>query len=461
MSDSTRSASQQQALKHTTEQLQQGFGLPLTKPLSPQRLSQAFEVLGLTFRNSLFNPVTTLFLWLSQIFSREPCCAKAVSRFRAFRGAQRQSVNSSDTSSFCQARKRLPQTLLTHLARQLGQQAQSNMPANKRLHGRPTLLVDGTTLNAPDTKSNQQQFPQPKTQKPGLGFPQLRIVALFCLATGVLRDLAYGPVEGKRTGENNLFRDLFESIASDTVVVGDRLYDNYRDIATLQDKFVDVLFRMNQSRGCDFRRGHRLGRYDHEVIWKRPGYKKDRYESREQYEALPERIVMRELRYWVTTKGFRTNVVTLVTTLRDPQRYPKGELTQVYRDRWHCEVDLRSLKANMGLGQLSCKSSEMVIKELWCYVLGYNLVRWEMVETGLATGKKVREISFSGTLQMAEAYGYQMAGAEANIRERLERQMREGIGAREVGNRPNRSEPRQIKHRQRKYPKLNRPRQMS
>ena len=40
------------------------------------------------------------------------------------------------------------------------------------------------------------------------------------------------------------------------------------------------------------------------------------------YARLPESLVLRQLRYRVGRKGFRTKEVTLVTTLRDEELYP-------------------------------------------------------------------------------------------------------------------------------------------
>jgi len=47
-------------------------------------------------------------------------------------------------------------------------------------------IFDGATVSMPDTYANQQAYPQPPQQKPGLGFPLMRIAAIFSLACGAV-----------------------------------------------------------------------------------------------------------------------------------------------------------------------------------------------------------------------------------------------------------------------------------
>src|SRR5262249_25781175 len=144
--------------------------------------------------------------------------------------------------------------------------------------------------------------------------------------------------------------------------------------AALRQRNVDVVFRMNGSRRCDFRRGKHLGVEDHRVTWKRPNFITKRFD-RETYDALPAEMEVRELRFGVGRRGFRPRSIVLVTTLLDPTEYPVEDLAQLYRERWHCELDLRSLKTTLQMEHLRCRTPAMVEKEVWMHMLAYNLLR--------------------------------------------------------------------------------------
>ena len=136
--------------------------------------------------------------------------------------------------------------------------------------GRRVKLLDGTTLTMPDTLDNQAAYPQSSAQRPGLGYPILRMVVLLSLATGMVSGMALGPYSGKETGETALFRELFDRLQAGDVVLGDRYYCSYFMICLLRELGVDVVTRLHQKRTADFRRGKRLGPGDHVVTWDRP-----------------------------------------------------------------------------------------------------------------------------------------------------------------------------------------------
>jgi hypothetical protein len=222
-----------------------------------------------------------------------------------------------------------------------------------------------------DTPQNQQEFPQAKNQHDYHGFPVARIVGIFCLATGALIDAAIGSL---RVSEVSLFRKLHSHLKPGVVALGDRLFGSYGDIALLSQRGVDCVFRMHHLRKTDFRRGKKLGKYDHLVRWKRPNQASLRL-APELYAKLPETMLLREIRFTLHIKGFRTQVVTLVTTLLDHHIYTKESLAELYGLRWQVEIDLRHLKTTMQMEHIQSKSPEMVRKEFYVHLLAYNLIR--------------------------------------------------------------------------------------
>ena len=359
--------------------------------------------------------------------------------------------------AYCKARAQLPEALLRDLAGGLGRDLEDAAPDSWRWHKRRVFLVDGSKVLLPDTPENQNAYPQSGQQKPGLGFPQLRVVVVLGLATAGLIDAAFGPGKGKHTGETALFRQLLGSLRKGDVVVADRYYCSYWLVARLRQRGVDVAFRLHQRRRYDFRRGKRLGRSDHVVSWAKPA--RPGWVDEPTYADLPERLEVRELRFAVDRPGYRSRQIVVATTLADALAYPKAEVADLYHGRWHVELDLRSLKQALAMEMLTCKTPAMARKEAWAHFLAYNLVRQVMAEAARAGQCKPRALSFAGAQQTLEAFRWLLLLAEPGAwRQQIVAALRAAVGTHRVGNRPGRIEPRAVKRRPKEYDRLMEPR---
>src|SRR4029079_18767096 len=223
----------------------------------------------------------------------------------------------------------------------------------------------------PDTPENQQAYPQPDTQHPGLGFPLARIAAVFSLSCGAVLDVAFARYAGKGQGEITLLRGIWDIFRPGDVVLTDRLMCSWAELVMLKQRGVDSVTRLNR-RTADFPRGTRLGRGAHIVRWSKP--QKPRSMDRAVYKALPDFLDMREMRVRVQQPGFRTRIIIVVTTLLNGDEIAASDLAQLYRARWSAEIDLKSLKHTMQMDVLRCKTPELVRKEVWTHILAYNLI---------------------------------------------------------------------------------------
>jgi hypothetical protein len=402
--------------------------------------------------------MVTLWAFLSQVLSTTGTCQSAVSRVLVHRVVGGQKGCSPDNSSYCQARCRLPEKVIADLARETGQELHRQAPLPWLWKGRRVAIVDGSTATMADTPENQEEYPQSKSQKPGLGFPILRFVVLLSLAVGTTLECSLGSCRGKSTGEQSLFRQIWDALQPGDIVLGDRLYDAYRDIALLKERGVDVVFGKKQSRHCDFRTGRRLGPDDHVVVWKRPNYDASRYNSREEWESLPEEMKIREGRLRVRRKGYRTRTVVIVTTLLDQELYSSKDLTDLFAQRWHCELDLRSIKRVLGMHHLKCRTPEMVRKELWTYLLAYNLIRVRMAQAAAQHAVLPRTLSFTAARTHIYNFANDLNKTSGAEHRRIEAELLMAIAKCRVGRRGGRKEPRAVKKRQQKYSYLTKPR---
>jgi hypothetical protein len=443
----------------------------LADVLTPEHVQQACQRHAVSFgtaHNTLFTPALTLWAWLSQVVAADKSCAAACVRVSVLLLALGRPKWSEDTGCYCRARPRLGSLLLQDLALGTADRLERACPAHWLWHGRRAFLADGTTLTLADTKANQKAFPQPSSQKEGLGFPLMRLVALLSLATGAVTGLAYGRYQGKQTGELALVHGLLARLHQGDILVADRYYCAYVLLALLRGRDIDALVRLHGNRKCDFRKGQRLGHKDHLVSYARPP--RPEWLGEEEYQQLPKELQVRELDVTLQRKGYRSERVVLVTTLLDAWAYPKAELSKLYQQRWLVEVDLRGLKQTLELEHLQAKTPEVAEAGLWAHILGYNLTRKVMAQAALwasaqaqAKGKakaevSPRQLSLQGALQQLREYWQALSGGNAEQRSEAAKRLLAGLGKKRVGQRPGRQEPRAIKKRPGNRPMLRVPR---
>jgi hypothetical protein len=423
--------------------------------LPPETILSAFGSASSFWQGWIYTPAVTVWVFLSQCLSPDHSCRDAVARLAAWRVAQELPPCSADTGAYCTARSQLPEEASRELVRRTGRELEAEAPTEWLWHGRPVRVADGSTVTMPDTPENQAEYPQQKSQQPGCGFPIARIVVIFSLAVGAALEAAIGKCEGKQTGENSMFRQLHDVLAPGEVVLLDRYFSGWFDLALLKQRDVDVVVRKHQLRPTDFRTGQRLGHDDHLVCWNKPV--RPAWMGRDEYAALPDELVLREVRVRVTQRGFRPKNLVVVTTLLDPEAYPADEIATLYRLRWQAELNLRSIKIVLQMDVLRCKTPHRVRNEFFMHLLAYNLIRRAMALAALQTGVAPSKVSFKATLQTLNNFLPLLAtcmslsaGCDALV---------SCVVAHGVGNRPDRYEPRLIKRRPKKYGRLREPRE--
>jgi hypothetical protein len=412
----------------------------------PQLLDQV-EALLPEHRERLFPPTETLSMFLAQVLSADGSCQQVVNDAMVKRVIAGMKPGSTDTGGYCKARARLPMSMVSTLAREAAGIIAKGAPPWWHWQNRRVRLVDGATVTLPDTQENQAAFPQSSSQKPGLGFPICRVVALLCLGSGALLDAAMGPCEGKGSDEQSLLRDMLDSLQEGDILLGDALYASYFLLWDLIRGGVDGLFEQHggRKRSTDFSKGEKLGVRDHLIVLSKPKQKPD-WMSQDEYDQAPSTLKVRE---------FQAGGKIMVTTFLCPKKTPKNVLKALYRQRWNVELDLRNIKTTLGMEQLRCKTPEMAVKELWVYLLAYNLIRLLMAQAALLADQIPRQLSFKHTVQIWIAW--QQRGGSAHDAVSINALL-VLIAEPRVGLRPGRIEPRARKRRPKPFPLLTRPR---
>jgi putative transposase len=439
-------------------------GLAFAQALSEETIQQAFDDEGVSFgqgEGDVYTPALTLWAFLSQVLFKDEqrSCLAAVARVIVLLVALGKRPCSDDSGAYCRARAKLPTPIIRRLAVQVADGCEQQVPDEWLWKRRHVYLVDGSTISMPDTAANQAEYPQPTTQEPGLGFPIARLVVLLSLATAMVKDLAIGPYAGKETGETALLRELLERFQRGDILLADRYFCSYFMIALLLERGVDLVARLHQARTADFRRGRRLGPGDHLVEWQRPA--KPDWMDQETYERMPASIRVREVEVQVHQPGFRVDSFVVVTTLTDADQYSRDDLAELYHQRWLAELDIRTIKCTLGLDVLRCKSPEMVRRELWTGLLAYNLIRQTMLQAAVQAGRSPRQLSFTAALQkIAASWNTILVCQDAAVLLLIEIHLGD-LATHQVGDRPDRVEPRAIKRRPKPQRLLMQPRQQA
>lgn len=433
--------------------------LPFTDVLSESAVAQALKALDVVWLDRIYSPLVTLWVFLGQVLSQDHSCRAAVARLIAHRVSRGRRPCSAETGAYCQARKRLPEEFYAEVARKAGQSLDSSVKKEWLWKGRRVLTYDGSTVSMPDTRENQQAYPQPPQQRLGVGFPLARIAAFFSLSCGAVLDLDVCSYSGKGHSELGMLGKLWEILTPGDILLADRYMCAWHEIFLLKQRGVDTVTRIHHCRRVDFRSGKRLGKDDHIVEWRRPG--RIRSIDWQTLKSLPERITIRETRVRIQQPGFRCRSMIVVSTLLDAEEVTAGDLAGLYRARWNAELDLRSLKQTMQMDILRCKTPELVRKEIWTHILAYNLVRTIIAQAAIKHAIEPRTISFKGAIQTLEAFQPLFAvqgDRDRAHRRNLYQQFLEAVATHRVADRPDRFEPRLRKRRPKKYDSMLQPR---
>ena len=416
--------------------------------LTASAIVQACRDVDYRWRQRELGPAETVWAFMLQVLHGNTACVHVI----------RLAQLSCSGAAYCEARARLPLAVLQRVLVQTCQAARSGHHES-RWHGHRTFLADGTSFSMPDTDELQDHFGQSGQQRRGCGFPVAHVLAMFDATTSLLIKVLAAPL---RTHDMSHLAQLHPELLAGDVLVADRGFSSYVHLALILQRTLHAVFRVHQRQLVSFRRDRRLGgkqpqgtvarqalsrlvrklgRFDQLVEYRKPAICPEWLDPAT-YAILPETIRVRELRYRTNTPGFRTRVITRVTTLLDAEQYTVTELAGLYRRRWEIETNFAHLKTTMGMDVLRCHSVEGVLKELTMFALMYNLARLVMLAAAEAQSAPLAQISFVDALRwLAEACHYEPA---------LELQINPA--------RRNRIEPRVRKRRPKEYPLMKHPR---
>jgi Transposase DDE domain len=442
-------AHQLQKLRSTAAPTLHQFELLFAAWIPHWRLAQQDE--GEHSRNRRWNLRLVFWTFLWQVAQTGASCREAIRQAQALCQNAGRPLPPDTDSPYCQARGGLPLERLEQIHDGLCAEAHQALGTKDLWCGHHVLVADGSSLTAPDTPANQKAFPQQSVQKPGCGFPIIRLVALLSLASGMLTAWATGPWSHHELG---LLQTLWDGLRCGDVLLADRGFCNWALLAQCMQRGVHAVLRVKGVRRRDFRQGKRLSRDERLVQWRKPAQRARTIDAKT-WALLPEVLDLRLVRCRLTLPGFRTRRVILVTTLLDSAKYPSQALSELYFRRWAMELTLRNIKTTLQMDQLSCKNPENLEREIRMHFLVHNLVRRLMLEAARRHRVPLERVSFAGSLAAARRYGEGLLQARSKRqRQKLMQELFSVLATDLVPDRPGRREPRALKRRPKPYPRL-------
>ena len=431
----------------TLSELEKRFAACVPHSLFPKAAEKANS------RDRIYTRWRTFWCTLWQALQPDASGREVVRQLQALFVLEGGAPISAEDGAYFRARARLP---LDQFAAALGATARAtDARAGARqqmLQGRAVKVVDGSTVTLPDTEQNREAYPAVHSKPPN--FPLMRIVVLFSLVSGAVLSLAQGNLH---QSELALFASLVAQLTQGDIVLGDRQFGCYAAVARLRSLGVDFVGRTTR-RIDGRRRSQRLSKNDWLFTWKKPTQASP-WLALAQWLGLPAELQMRAVRGRVSCRGFRVREITVVTTLLDPKLYPPEEILCAYLRRWRLEMCLDDLKTTLRLEMLRGRSPAAVQQEMYVRLIAHNLVRWTMACAARGHAVDLERISFKGTLDALRHFSGAMSRARSQAkRQQLWAELLRTLAADLVPLRPGRREPRAVKRKKNKYPRLNHPR---
>ncbi len=406
---------------------------------------------GANSRRRVFDRPNVFVLFLLQALTGLTC-DHAVRFMQGVSAAKKGLRRSSSSSAYCQARRRLELSLLKNVFRKLSDFLRGR--TGESWNGFDVLVVDGTGLDMPDSPENRRAYPPRGEKEKGTTLPMLNLVAVFDLFSGGALDWESG---NKLWGEQSLWKKLMNRIRiAGTIILGDGYYCSYGNIAAISRGGGHCVFPSERHRNIEKIR--RLGKGDHLVRLRKPAERASSW-TKSQWDKFPAHVDLRMIEAAIETPGFRSRKFRLFTTLVDPALYPADKIAALQKRRWDAELRFRDIKTAMGMNHLSCKTPEMIRKEITMFMTAHNLVRSMMSEAARRSGIQATRISFTSAAALTEEWMRVMLTRKPAVSaSEFKMTFLELLAENTVPLRRGRSEPRVVKRTEQRFPKMKKPR---
>ena len=379
--------------------------LPVRQLLPISDVEACCRRLGHGWRDRVYNPMVTLLVCVWKHLQPDRVSARATEDFAQSLMGPAAHSGTRDGKDFCAARARLPAPVFKWASEHTGSLAH-RLGAHV-YRGLTAVLVDGTTLRTANSPALEKRFGRSRNAVRESRSPLMRMVLLVCAGCGAVLNTSIGAYADS---EHALFMPLLMRLASSQLLIADAGYASFVLLSLVRWRQSHFLVRVS-SRVLKIKK-QMLGHRDDVREWKRPAPSQSAWAAL--LPLLSATLDVRVIERQIVRAGYRTWTLRIATSLLDPERYPAGELVELYLRRWRIETGLRTLKTHGHMARLTGKTPDIACKEVYCTVLAHNCVCALMAQSGeapeLLSTKRAREIAMTYAGHMAFAPTLRLPG---------------------------------------------------
>lgn len=276
------------------------------------------------------------------------------------------------------------------------------------------LAVDGTDVQIPtDPEEEETFFPGTNGQA---SYNLLHLNAMYDLNHQIYTDATFG------RNEHAAFVEMVDASAiHKALVIADRGYESFNDMAHVQEKGWFFLIRIKDSNSCSMKAGFDLPEEDEfdisvelNLTRKQTYAMKELLKDRNHFRFVPQTSrfdflpaksrkkdpdVFYLLKFRIVRLKITDEFYEMVLTNLDPDKYPPDRLKELYNSRWGIETSFRSLKYTVGLLHFHSKKVMCIKQEIYAKMIMYNFT--EMVTSHVIIRSRKRKYIYKANFTIA------------------------------------------------------------
>ena len=289
-----------------------------------------------------------------------------------------------------------------------------NKPNTNKLR---MLAVDGSAIRIPFNPEDKTTYMSGgSTQSP---YNKLHLNALYDIEKKLY--VSVNIQDGMLANEHKALQQMVDiSYIPLALVIADRGYESYNNLAHIQEKGWFFLFRIK-----DGYEGIKEGlvlpdnnefdsSFSLKLCKKNTNELKELYKNRNEYRRLKSNrcfdylpvkskkkdpVVFYTLNFRIARFAIAEDTYETVITNLDSDTYPPEKLKELYASRWGIETSFRDLKHTLGLLKFHSKKAMCIRQEIYAQMIMYNFV--EMITSSVAIKHKPRKRIYKANFSVA------------------------------------------------------------
>jgi len=312
---------------------------------------------------------------------------------------------SSNTGAYNQARQALALQVVEQCCDHIFEELVAQMTPSPADPAPRAFVLDGSSMRMAHSPSITERFPPGSNQHGEGHWPVVRVLVAHDLWTGLAMRPQWGPMNGpEAVSEQQLLETAIGRLPTGAAVIGDCNFGVFSVAWFAQQSGHPILLRLTTARAQRLAGGPLTDGIDRRLEWKPSRDERRNHPGLPAEACVSGRLIVRQVQ---PDNGATPFLLALFTTLP----LQRQELLDLYGQRWKIETDLRTLKKELRLDQLTSATPDMAEKEIEMSIAAYNLVRAMICLASKQTGIPPRNYGFTRARRIVQMFTTKIAAA--------------------------------------------------